>query len=98
MSTSQARNRLFALVRTFSQATPDWAPAIRYEIKRDEVNDIFLASERVYGTPDDWAVIQAAAGLDSPEYPLGERTIVLPTKAKLRDMKKQAGYEDAEIF
>lgn len=98
MASEQARNRLFSLVRVFSQSTPAWAPAIRYEIKRDELHDIFLPSERAYGTPDEWLVIQAAAGLDSPEYPLTERTIVLPTLARLREMKRQAGYAESEIY
>lgn len=94
----QARNALFLRVRRFSQATPIWGDAIRYRTRRDETYDIFLVAERVYGRPDDWQVIQAAAGLDSPEYPLTERLLVLPTLAQLRQMKALSGFDDAEIY
>lgn len=94
----QSRNALFARVRRFSQSTPAWAQATRYQTQQDEIFHIHLVAERVYGNPDDWQVIQAAAGLDSPEYPLTERLLVLPTLGQLREMKRLAGFSDAEIY
>lgn len=91
-----SRARLFALVRDFAVTTPDWAQAIRYQTRPDEAYDLTLVAARVYGRRSEAAVIQAAAGLDSPELPLPERILVLPTVAQLRALKQQAGYDDGE--
>jgi hypothetical protein len=90
--------RLFLLVRRFSENTAVWQEAIRYETKRDEAFDLFLASSRVYGRPTEHLVIQAAAGLDSPELEMTERRLVLPTQAQLRELKRQAGFDASETF
>lgn len=95
MAAEQAANRLFVLVRNFSLQTPDWAEAIRYFTLPDERFDITLVSKRVYGTRDEALVVQAAAGLDSPEYELTERMLVLPTPERLALMRREAGYEVA---
>lgn len=88
----QARNRLFTVVRDFAVQTPDWGSAIRYQTMPDERFDLTLVSQRVYGRRTESLVIQAAAGLDSPELELSERRLVLPDEAQLRAMKIQAGY------
>jgi hypothetical protein len=90
--------RLFALVRRFSESAPVWQEAIRYDTRRDEAFDLFRASVRVYGRPDEHLVIQAAAGLDSPELEMTERRLVLPTAAQLRELKRQAGFDASEIL
>lgn len=97
MAADHARNRLFALVREFSQQTPAWGEALRYYTRPDERFDLTLVSARVYGRRAESLVIQAAAGLDSPELELTERALVLPTPTQLRAMKRRAGYIDAEI-
>jgi hypothetical protein len=94
----QARNRLFVLVRDFAVQTLPWADAIRYQTLPDERYDLTLASQRVYGRRTESLVIQAAAGLDSPELELSERLLVLPTEAQLRAMKQQAGYGDPQFL
>lgn len=96
MATDQAANRLFTKVRDFAQQTPDWAEATRYFTLPDERFDLTLVSQRVYGTRDHFMVIQAAAGLDSPEYELTERMLVLPTSDQLRAMRLDAGYDANE--
>lgn len=93
-----SRNVLYSLVRDFSVQTPPWGLAIRYETKPDEVYDITKAAYRVYGRMNESLVIQAAAGLDSPELPMTERTLVLPTRDQLRAMKIQAGFDADEIY
>lgn len=89
----QAPNRLFVMVREFAIQTPDWAEARRYFTLPDERHDLTLVSQRVYGTRDEALVIQAAAGLDSPEYELTERMLVLPTPERLSQMRREAGYD-----
>lgn len=99
MATSdQASNRLYVSVRDFALETPEWGEAIRYFTKPDEVLDLTLVSYRVYGTRDEFQIIQAAAGLDSPEYELPEQTLVLPTIDQLRSMRRAAGFEGYEVF
>ncbi len=94
MPSDQARNLLFAAVRDFATLTPIWDSAILYFTKPDERLDLTLVSQRVYGSRTEALVIQAAAGLDSPEHTLTERQLVLPTLTQLREMKLQAGYGD----
>ncbi len=87
-----ASMRLFQAVRRFSQVTRDWEQAVRYMTLPDERFDLTKVSARVYGTRDEALVIQAAAGLDSPELELTERRLVLPTSEQLAAMKRDAGY------
>lgn len=94
----QSRNRLFQLVRDFAVQTPAWGTAIRYFTLPEERFDLTLVSERVYGTRDEAMVIQASAGLDSPELELTERLLVLPEASQLRQMKAQAGYGEPTFF
>lgn len=93
----QAANTLFALVRQFSISTPSWGAAIRVETTPDERYDLTKVARRVYGRASEYLVIQAAAGLDSPESALTERKLVLPTADQLRAMKLRAGYDASEV-
>lgn len=94
----QAANRLFQVVRDFALQTPSWGEAIRYFTQPDERLDLTLVSQRVYGTRTESLVIQAAAGLDSPEYELTEQLLTLPTAEQLRTMRRDAGFDGYEIF
>lgn len=99
MASDQAYNRLFVTVRDFAVQTPDWeVNAIRTFTKPDERYRLDLVSLRVYGTTDEWQVIQAAAGLDSPEYALREQRLVLPTALQLREMRRAAGFDGYEVL
>lgn len=97
MDADQSRNRLFMLVREFADQTPNWGTALRYYTQPDERFDLTLVSMRVYGRRTDAMVIQAAAGLDSPELELTERALVLPTAQQLRYLKISAGYDATQI-
>lgn len=92
MIADQARNRLYQLVRDFAVQTPAYAAALRYQTLPDERHDLTLVADRVYGRRSESLVIQAAAGLDSPELELSERLLILPTEAQLQAMKLEAGY------
>ena len=81
------------LVRDFAEQTSAWSPAIRYFTRPDERFDLTRVSVRVYGSTSESLVVQAAAGLDSPELALSERALVLPTAQQLRVMKIRAGYD-----
>lgn len=98
MIADQASNSLFVAVRDFALETPEWGTAIRYFTQPDERLDLTLASYRVYGTREEALIIQAAAGLDSPEYEMPEQLLVLPTVERLRAMRRAAGFEGYEIF
>ena len=84
------------LVRDFAELTPAWGTAIRYFTRPDERFDLTRVSVRVYGRASEALVVQAAAGLDSPELELSERALVLPTAQQLRAMKIRAGYDGNE--
>lgn len=93
----QAQNTLFGLVRQFAISTPAWGAAIRTDTMPDERYDLTKVARRVYGKASEFLVIQAAAGLDSPEAVLTERSLVLPTADQLRAMKLRAGYDASEV-
>lgn len=79
-------------VRIFAQTQPEWAECILYQTLPDERWDMTLASLRVYGTRDEALTIQAAAGLDSCEDELTERTLLLPTLNQLAAIKALTGF------
>jgi len=85
------QNTLFSLIRQLAQTTPAWATAIRYYTKPDERFDLTLVARRVYGLPDEWPVVMAAAGLQSVDEPLNEQLLVLPTLQQLQRLKRNVG-------
>ena len=86
-----SKNLLYKRIRQFALETPDWATAIRYHTKPDEKHDLTLIARRVYGLPNEWPVIMAAAGLQSVDEPLNEQLLVLPTLAQLQTLKRELG-------
>lgn len=98
MTSDQASNRFFQLVRDFALQTPEWGTAIRYPTRPDERLDLTLISRRVYGTSSEYLTIQAAAGLDSPEYEIPEQMLILPTLDQLVALRRQAGFDGYEVF
>lgn len=93
----QRWNRLHQLVRDFALQTPIWAAAIRVRTTPSEARDLTAVAARVYGDRSQWPVIQAAAGLDSPELLLPEMDLVLPTPAQLVVLKARAGFAGAAL-
>ena len=86
---------LVRLVRNFSQRTPEWAEAIRYNTLPDERLDLTLVSQRVYGNRNEFLTIMAAAGLSGVYEPLTERLLVLPTPRQLDAIKALAGFQNS---
>jgi hypothetical protein len=79
-------------VRDFVAKIPVWGMAIRYQTKPDERFDMTLISRRIYGRPDEFLVVMAAAGLDSVEQELPEQLLVLPTESQLLTLKTVARF------
>lgn len=90
---SAAAKRFYKMVRDFSINVRPWETAVFYETKPDEVHDITLVSRRVYGRPDEFLAVMAAAGLDSADKPLRQKRIALPTESQLYSIKRAAGFE-----
>jgi len=86
-----SKNLLYKRIRQFALETPDWATAIRYHSKPDEKYDLTLIARRVYGLPNEWPIIMAAAGLQSVDEPLNEQLLVLPTLSQLQTLKRELG-------
>src|SRR5258708_18203687 len=87
----------YQVVRQYALTTPAWAVVQSYQTKPDERWDLTLASRRVYGRPDEFLTIMAAAGLDSVEQMLPEQLLVLPSEAQLLDMKNQAKFNNLDV-
>ncbi len=92
VSSYRAAAELTRLVVNFAKETPEWAERITYETRPDERWDITLVSQRVYGNREEFLTIMAAAGLDSCEAMMTERTLVLPTARQLAILKARAGF------
>lgn len=86
-----SKTLLYKRIRQFALETPDWATAIRYHSKPDEKHDLTLIARRVYGLPNEWPIIMAAAGLQSVDEPLNEQLLVLPTLSQLQTLKRELG-------
>ena len=82
----------YQLVRQYALTTPAWAVTQSYQTKPDERWDLTLASRRVYGIPDEFLTIMAAAGLDSVEQEMPEQLLILPDAATLQSFKTQAKF------
>ena len=95
MDSNPASIRYFwHLVRRHAlRANPFAGGCIVYETQPDERRDHTLASRRVYGRPDEFLTIEAAAGLSTPDDVLYEQRLVLPDESTLRSLKIRAGFE-----
>jgi len=91
------QSNFYKAIRQFAVQTPVWGTAIRYRTTPDESYDLTLTSRRVYGTPDEYLAIMAAAGLDTFDQEMTERDLVLPTQADLEKIKAQTGYESPSL-
>jgi hypothetical protein len=90
---STAAKNFYKEVRRFSEVTQLWEQAIFYETKPDEVYDMTLVSQRVYGRRDEYLAVMASAGLDMVDQPLTQRRLILPTEGQLYAMKRRTGFE-----
>lgn len=90
---SQAAKTFFREVSQFSERVKPWEVAVFHDVMPDEQYDPTLVSRRVYGRPDEFMTVMAAAGVDHVDMPLPLRRIVLPTEAQLHVLKRRAGFE-----
>lgn len=90
---SQAARTFYRLVRDFAQGVKPWDEAIYHDVAPDERWDVTLVSRRAYGRRDEYLAVMAAAGLDTIDQPLEQRRLVMPTEARLRQLKIAAGFE-----
>jgi hypothetical protein len=90
---TQAARLFFRMVRDFSESARGHEPALYHEVTPDEQLDLTLASRRIYGRPDEYLAVMAAAGLDTVDQVLPQTRLVLPTADRLRQMKRDSGFE-----
>jgi hypothetical protein len=90
---TQAARRFYGEVRKFAERTKPWQLAIFYETNPDEIWDLTLVSQRVYGRRDEYLAVMAAAGIDSVDQPLKQKRLVLPTEQQLNLIKRKTGFE-----
>ena len=90
---STAARNFYKEIRQFSERTKLWEVAIFYDTKPDEVYDVSLVSQRVYGRRDEYLAVMASAGLDMVDQPLTQRRLVLPTEGQLYAIKRKTGFE-----
>lgn len=82
------------VVHNFSQNVRAWdIGVIWHEIKPDEVLDPTLISRRVYGRPDEYLAVMAAAAMCNLDTPMLQKKIALPNEAQLLALKRRAGFE-----
>ena len=94
-----AAKRFFKAVKTFSENAKGWdSNVIWHEVKPDEILDATLIAQRVYKRRGEFLAIMAAAGIDSVDQEMAQKTIALPSYAKLIQLKHSTGYEtDSEL-
>ena len=86
-------SKFYRAVRKFAVTTPVWGLAIRYEVKPDEIDDLTLASRRIYGRNEEAITVMAAAGIDRINQSMKAGTIlVLPTESQLIQIKTATGF------
>lgn len=90
--TSAAKN-FYKLIREFVDSVQPWDTVRYYYTKPDEVYDLSLVSQRVYGNRDEFLAVLAASGLSSFDEPLTQRKLTLPTASQLYAIKRQSGFE-----
>jgi hypothetical protein len=90
---TQAARRFYGEVRKFAERTKPWQSAIFYETHPDEMWDLTLVSQRVYGRRDEYLAVMAAAGIDIVDQPLKQKRLVLPTEQRLNIIKRKTGFE-----
>lgn len=91
---TRAAAAFYRAVRKFSERAKEWdSNAVFYEIKPDERFDLSLVSRRVYGRRDEFLAVMAAAGIDSFDQPLEQKTIALPSDGELLRIKRETGFE-----
>ena len=90
---SRAAKSFFREIRNFALRTKPWQAHVSYETKPDEAHDFTLVSRRVYGRPDEYLAIMAAAGLNHVDDELPQMRLTLPNEGQLQTIKQRTGFE-----
>lgn len=95
---SQAARAFFREISNLAKTAKSWDAVVFYDIKPDEIFDPFLVSRRIYGRPDEYLAVMAAAGIDTIDVGIEQKQIILPNEAKLRQIKEATEFESQERF
>ena len=91
---TRAAASFYREVRKLAEQAKPWdTNVIFYTTKPDEAYDLTLVSRRVYGYPDEFLAVMAAAGIDHVDMPLPQKQIILPNAATLLRLKRKTGFE-----
>jgi len=91
---TRAAKSFYREVRKFAEMTKAWdTSAIFYETKPDEMLDLTLVSQRVYGRRDEFLAVMAAAGLATVYQPLPQMRLTLPNEGQLLAIKRRTNFE-----
>ena len=94
-----AAAKFYRAVRNFSLKAKPWdTNVIFYETKPDEQYDLSLVSRRVYGRRDEFLAVMAAAGLNSFDEPLPQKSVAFPNAMTLMQIKRQTGFESLAAY
>lgn len=84
----------YRAVREFAVTEPIWSGArLVIETTPAERWDLTLVSFRAYGNRDEFLAVMAAAGLTRYDDILTEQLLVLPSVARLAEIKAKTGYK-----
>jgi len=90
---AHALAQFYRQVRTLAASAQSWhSGLIWHPVTPDERWDLFLVARRVYQRADEWFTIMAAAGLDSVDDPLPQRTLALPDEGQLLKIKRRCQW------
>lgn len=85
--------RLRWLLRDFSINVKPWESAIYHQVKPNEIYNAPLIAILEYGDADMAHVVLGCAGVDSPEQPIEDLTITMPTIEKYLQLVRIANGE-----
>ena len=95
---TQAAREFYRRVRDFAQSARVQDPAVYHDVTPDEQWDLTLVSRRVYGRPDEFLAVMAAAGLDVVDQILPQKRLTLPAPDLLRRIKRETGFESISDY
>lgn len=96
-----AAKSFYRAIRDFAEDRQrhPWKAAIYYTTLPDEMHDPTLVSRRVYGRPDEFLAVMAAAGLNLSIQPMPQATrLALPNEQDLVAIKRRTGFESRAAY
>lgn len=85
------QSRFYRAVRQYVVTAPVWAAdLVSHEILLDEIFDLTLVSQRVYGNRNEFLAVMASAGIDRCDQPLQSGSVIRLPNAQRLEMLKQA--------